>query len=168
MNMELTSLRVPAWFDRWRAVRTPSERRIVIALAVLVAVTLGWIALWQPLQRDRELLRTTVPAERAALAQAQKMADEMAALARVAPAPPSPDPRALLERMLGERGLRAAVTQLDWRDDRARIVFADIGVEPLVALVDALSREAQLRIVEMTLTARVEPGAVRAEFTLAH
>ena len=48
-----------------------------------------------------------------------------------------------------------------------RIVFADVGVDPLVALLDTLYRDAQLRVVEATLTARVEPGTVRAELTLA-
>jgi general secretion pathway protein M len=167
MNLELAALRPPAWFDRWRAVRSARERRVLAALALLVAATLGWLALWQPLQRDLVALRTSVPAERSALVQGQKMADEIAALARAAPARQAPDPRAELERILAERGLRAAVIELDWRDERARIVFADIGVEPLVTLLDALARDARLRVVEATLTARVEPGTVRAELTLA-
>ena len=108
-----------------------------------------------------------MPGERSALAQARKMADEMVSLARTAPARRATDARAELERVLAERGLRSAVTQLDWQDGRARIVFADVGVDALVSLLEALQRDAQLRIVEATLTARVEPGTVRAELTLA-
>jgi general secretion pathway protein M len=167
MSPGFASLAAPPWLDRWRSARTPRERRVIAALAVLVVAVIGWLALWQPLQRDLASLRATVPAERDALAQARKMADEMAALGRAAPSRRGTDARADLERILAERGLRGTVTQLDWQDDRVRIVFADVGADPLVALLDALQRDAQLRVVEATLTARVDPGTVRAELTLA-
>ena len=163
----LAPLAAPAWLDRWRSARTPRELRVIAALAVLVVAVTAWLALWQPLQRDLAALRATVPAERGALVQARKMADEMVALARATPARRTSDARADLERVLAERGLRGAVTQLDWQEDRARLVFADAGVEPLVSLLDTLYRDAQLRVVDATLTARVEPGTVRAELTLA-
>jgi len=161
------SLAAPAWLDRWRSARSPRERRVIAALVVVVVAAVAWLAVWQPLQRDRAALSASVPAERATLAQARRMADEMTALSRATPTRRATDARAELERVLAERGLRGAVTQLDWQEDRARIVFADVGVDPLVALLDALYRDAQLRIVEATLTARVDPGTVRAELTLA-
>ena len=167
MRLRLASLETPPWLDRWRSARTPRERRVIAVLAVFVVAVAGWLGVWQPLQRDLAALRTAVPAERAALAQGRKVADEMAALARATPARRATDARAELERALGERGLRGALTQLDWQDERVRLVFADVGVEPLVSLLDALYRDAQLRIVEATLTARVDPGTVRAELTLA-
>jgi len=167
MSFAPAALRAPPWLDRWRMARTPRERRVIAILVLFVAGVVGWLALWQPLQRDLAALRAAVPAERRALGEARKMADEMPALARSAPARRTTDARGELERVLGERGLRASVTQLDWQDERARIVFADVGVDALVALLDALHRDAQLRIVEATLTARVEPGTVRAELTLA-
>ena len=167
MAFGLASLAAPPWLDRWRSARTPRERRVIAALVVLVVAVAGWIGVWQPLQRDLAALRAAVPVERDALAQARRMSDEMTALARATPARRGADARAELERILAERGLRGAVTQLDWQQDRVRIVFADAGVEPLVLLLDALQRDAQLRIVEAALTARVEPGTVRAELTLA-
>ena len=167
MSFGLAALRAPSWLERWRMARTPRERRVIALLVLFVAGVIGWLALWQPLQRELAALRAAVPAQRSALAAARTMADEMASLARAAPVRRAADARAELERGLGERGLRAAVTQLDWQDERARIVFADVGVDVLVALLDALYRDAQLRIVEATLTARVEPGTVRAELTLA-
>ena len=59
------------------------------------------------------------------------------------------------------------MTQLDWQEGRARIVFAAVGYDALIVALEALQRDAQLRAVEATLTARVEPGMVRAELTLA-
>ena len=72
-----------------------------------------------------------------------------------------------LERVLVAQNLRPAVTQLDWKDARARLVFGAVGYDPLVAGLEALQRDARLRVVEGTLTARVEPGTVRAELVLA-
>jgi type II secretory pathway component PulM len=95
------------------------------------------------------------------------MADEIAGLSRTTPATGSTDAKAELDRVLSQQGLRAAVTQLDWQEGRARVTFAAVGFDPLVAMLEALQRETGLRIVEATLTARVEPGTVRAELVLA-
>ena len=42
-----------------------------------------------------------------------------------------------------------------------------MSYDALIAGLEALQRDAQLRVVEATLTARVEPGTVRAELVLA-
>ena len=78
-----------------------------------------------------------------------------------------PDPRADLDRVLAQLGFRPAVTSLEWREGRAHVVFAAIDFDSLVNLLDTLQRDAKLRAVEATITARVEPGNVRAELTLA-
>ena len=167
MTSATSSFRAPPWLERWRASRTPRERAVVAALVVVIVVALAWLAIWQPLQRDLGALASAAPAERQALAAARKMADEMAALGRNAPVRRASDARAELERVLNERGVRGSVTSLDWQDGRARIVFADVSVEMLVALLDTLERDGQLRVIEGTLTARVDPGTVRAELTLS-
>jgi type II secretory pathway component PulM len=95
------------------------------------------------------------------------MAAEIAGLAR-APSPAAiGEPRVALDRVLAQHGLRSAVTQSEWQDGRARLVFAAVGFDALVAALEALQREGRLRVVEATLTARVEPGTVRAEVVLA-
>jgi len=167
MAAGVPSWQAPPWLSRWWAAKTPTERRIVAALALLIAAASGWLALWQPLQRDLHALRVAVPAERSLLADAQHRVDEMAGLARNSPLRPPPEARAELERVLGERGLRGNVTQLDWQEGRARIVFAAVRFDALIAALEALQRDARLRIVEATLTARVDPGTVRAELVLA-
>jgi len=105
--------------------------------------------------------------EAAALQDGRRVADEVAGLARAAAPAPGVDARAALDRILAEHRLRAAVTQLDWQEGRARIVFAAVGFDALVAVLEALQRDGHLRVVEAAITARVEPGSVRAEITLA-
>ena len=59
------------------------------------------------------------------------------------------------------------VTQLDWQAARARLTFESVPFDALVRLLEAVQRDARLRVVEGKLIARVDPGTVRAELTLA-
>jgi general secretion pathway protein M len=153
---------------RWWAAKGTSERRVAAAIAAIVVAGLAWWLLWQPLTRDIAAMRTVQTREASAFAAAEKMAAEIAGLARTTAAPPAADARGDLERVLAQQGLRQAATQMDWQDGRARVVFADVRFDALVAALEALQRDAQLRVVEATLTARVEPGTVRAELVLVH
>ena len=161
------SLRVPAPVANWLATKSRAERRIVAAILLLVGVTLLWAALWQPLTRDMAALRVAQAGNAATLADARRTAKEIAVLARTPPKEAPADARAVLERMLVQQNLRAAVTQLESRDGRAHVVFAAVGYDALVGALETLQRDAGLRAVEVTLTARVEPGTVRADVTLA-
>jgi general secretion pathway protein M len=152
---------------RWWAAKTPNERRVVAAIALLVVAMIGWLAVWQPLQHDLATLRAAARGERAALADGERMAAEIAGLARAAPLPPAPEAQAALERIVSEHGLRGAGAQVEWRDERARIAIDAVRFDTLVAALEALQRDARLRIVEATLTARVDPGMVRAEMVVA-
>jgi general secretion pathway protein M len=167
MASVLPTLRAPPALVRWWAAKRPPERRVIIAISALVIAAVGWLAIWQPLQRDLATLHASVPAQHRALANAQRMADEMAGLAR-APVPVSAtDARAELERVLSQHGMRGSITQIDWQEGRARVVFAAIDFDALIPTLEALQRETGLRVIEATLTARIEPGPVRAELVLA-
>jgi general secretion pathway protein M len=166
MAWSLTAI-APAPVAEWLSGKTLRERRIVAAIALLAAAVLLWVALWQPLVRDREAMRVAHAGNMAALATARRITEEGVALARTAAPPASSDARANLERILAQQGLRPAVTQLEWQDGRARVVFAAVGYDALIVALEALQRDARLRAAEATLTARVEPGIVRAELTLA-
>jgi type II secretory pathway component PulM len=150
----------------WWVAKSRAERRIVAGFAIFVALVVGWWALWLPLVNDLAALRAEAPRSRAALAEAHRMADEIAGLARAPPAAGAADPRAMLDRSLAAADLRP-VTQLEWQDGRARVVFAAVDFARLVAGLEALQRESGLAIVDATLTARIEPGTVRAELVLA-
>jgi type II secretory pathway component PulM len=161
------ALRAPLPGERWWSARTGGDRRAVVALSILVGATLAWWALWQPLVRDVGAMRSAETRNAAALADARRMADEIAGLARTSAVQPAADARADLERVLAQQGLRNLLTQQDWKDGRVRLVFATVSYDALIAALEALQRSARLRVVEGTLTARVEPGAIRAELVLA-
>jgi type II secretory pathway component PulM len=161
------ALRTPAPVARWLAGKSRTERGIVAAIVAVAGVAIVWLGLWQPMRRDADAMRAARETGATALTAARRMTEEAAGLARAAPPATPSDARAALERTLSQQNLRGAVTQLEWQEGRARLVFAAIPYDTLVALLEALQRESNLRAVDATLTARVEPGAVRAELTLA-
>lgn len=167
MATPLASLRAPAPIARWWSSKSSVEQRVVAALALVVLAALAWWTVWQPVTRDIAVARAANAHGSVALAEAHRMTEEMAGLARAAAVGGDADPRMDLERVLVAQDLRPALTQLDWKDGRARLVFGAVGYEALVAGLETLQRDARLRVVEGTLTARVEPGTVRAELVLA-
>lgn len=160
-------LRAPAPLARWWSVKSRAERWIIGTVALLALVAVGWLAIWQPLGRDVAALRVANARDAAALAEARRTADEIAGLARSATPPGPADPRADFDRILTQQNLRAALTQQEWKDGRVSVAFGAVNFDALVATLEALQREARLRVVDATIVARVDPGVVRAELVLA-
>jgi type II secretory pathway component PulM len=146
---------------------SPRERIAVAAALLIVLLAGGWALVWQPLARDLAQTERQLEEAQGRLSIARQRADEAATLAREARPTPTSDLRAAAERVLAQRGLRGATTAIDAQEAGIRITFASIALDALAPLIDALGREEQLFPVEMTLTARVEPGTVRADMTLA-
>jgi len=143
------------------------ERRIATLAGIVVSIALLWALLWQPLRSD--IVRTAEDRGRVAawLAQSRASVDEGVGLARASPKAGSVDLRSAVTRALGDHGIQIPAGSVELRDNRLRVVLADVRFDALVAALSALARDEGLRAVEATLTARVEPGTVRAELTFA-
>ncbi|MFO1412821.1 MAG: type II secretion system protein GspM [Burkholderiales bacterium] len=148
----------------WDAASARERALVVLAIVVVLGAALyAW--LWRPMTDDIARLARDLPTARASLAAARAQADGIAALQRATPPTGSDNPRAVVERVLAERKLRPAVSLLDVADGRVRLTFDAVRFDALPETLAALGREG-LRPAEATITARVEPGTVRAEFTL--
>lgn len=145
---------------------SPRERALVLLAIVVVAGAALYTWAWRPLTGDIARLERDLPVARATLAAARAQADALVALQRAPAGTRSDDPRAAVERVLADRRLRQSVSLLDVADGRVRLTFNAVRFDALPETLAALGREG-LRPVEAVLTARVEPGTVRAEFTLA-
>ena len=155
-------------FAQWWQLRSRSERMLLTAAAGIAALALAWLVVWQPLARDTDRLDRQIENDRAMLADARRRADEIAGLARSAPSVAPAEPRAALDAALARQNLKVAATTIERIDnERIRLTFDAIGFDALTAFLDALQRDARLRAVELVATARVEPGQVRADITLA-
>ncbi|MEO8739502.1 MAG: type II secretion system protein GspM [Casimicrobiaceae bacterium] len=155
-----------ARLSQWWQLRSRVERLLLSIFGVVVIAAIAWLVVWQPMRQDSERLARQVATQRAALATARLQADDIASLSRNATAVAPRDARADLDAALAQQGLKA--TTIDRGDgDRWRVNIDAIGFDVLLKLVEALQRDAHLRAVDLTATARVEPGQVRAELVLA-
>ena len=151
---------------QWWQLRSMPERTIVALASGIALATIVWWVLWEPMQHDAERQSRQLVAQRAVLAEARRQADDIASLSRNPPSLPARDARADLDAALSSHGLKAtAVDRVD--NDRLRLTFDAIGFDTLLALLETLQRDARLRAVELTSTARVEPGQVRADVVLS-
>jgi general secretion pathway protein M len=155
-----------ARLSQWWQLRSPVERVLLSCIGAAVLAAIAWLLLWQPMRQDSDRLMRQVAAQRTALAAARLQADDIAGLSRnTAPLAPR-DARADLDAALAQQGLKA--TTIDRADgDRLRVNFDAIAFDALLKLAETLQRDAHLRAIDLTSTARVEPGQVRAELVLA-
>lgn len=151
----------------WWQLRTQTERIVITLLVLLVLGALLWILIWQPMQRDIARMTHVLSVDRAALVEARRKANDIATLARApATAPAQRDARSDLDTALARAGIKAGAIDRG-EGERLRTTIDSVSFDALVALLDALQRDAHLRAVELTVTGRVESGQVRAELTLA-
>ena len=167
MASPAASLRAPPRLARWWSAKPSSERSLLVCAATIAVAIVAWLGVWQPLARDIAALRVANARDAVALAEARRMAEDSAGLARTTAPAAAADPRADFDRVVTQQGLRAALTQQDWKDGRLNVVFGAVAFDALVATLEALQRDARLRVVSATIAARVEPGTVRAELVLA-
>jgi len=166
--MATTALSRREGLAQWWQLRSRAERAMLALVAVVAALALGWLFIGQPLLQDTERLTRQLASDRATLVEARRQADAIAGLARTAPRVAAGDPRAALDAVLVEQGLKGTATSIERSDnERIRLTFDRIGFDALTTFLDALQKSAQLRPVELVATARVEPGQVRADLTLA-
>lgn len=152
-----------AFRERWRSLGA-RERRFVIAGTLVVGAALVNVVLWRPVATD--LPR----AEReAARAETRLLHARAAALAGGAQgeAPAREPLDSAIRAALARADIAPADAMLDANAGRATLVLPSVRFDTLVALIDALAREAAVHVVDATIAARVEPGRVRAELTLS-
>jgi len=165
MTARFVALRAPMPLLAWWNGKSSRERWFVAVLVGSLAAAVAWIALWEPLQRDIARTRGAVEREQRLLAEARQDVDEITQLQR-APLPAPADPAAALQRALETSGLRSAATAVRWQEGRAQVTFAAVDFNRLISLLQTLHRDAGLVLIDATLSARVEPGLVRAELVL--
>ncbi len=150
---------------RWWEKASSRERALLGAAALVVLAALGWTLVWQPMTADIARLQRDNARDHGVLAAARAQAADLAALARDAKVVPGADARAVVERIIAERGLRPAVSSIDIQDGRVRVLFNSVQFEALAEALDALHRTDGVRLADAVLTTRVEPGTIRAELT---
>jgi type II secretory pathway component PulM len=132
----------------------------VVIVAALVLVT-------APLTEAIARARTDVAQHRLVLDIARSRNAESVTLARTASPPRTEATRTAIDRVLSQERVAYAPADAGSDAEPVRIVIGEARFDVLVRALEMLAREDGVRIVEATLTARVDPGTVRAELALA-
>lgn len=143
--------------------RRPALAGLAIVAALVVATVVA-LRLHDAIARERE----NVARSSLVLVAARARAAENVTLARTNVLAKHGDLRGSIERIFARHGLRYAPLDAQAGDDAQNIVIEAAPFDVLVRALDALSREEAVRVIDATLTARVDPGTVRAELVLAH
>ncbi|HEY3583660.1 MAG TPA: type II secretion system protein GspM [Casimicrobiaceae bacterium] len=148
---------------RVAALRNVLERPLVVALvaiAALVATVLVTLSANASIARAREEVRRHAAMLDVARA---RSAEGVGATAPLDVA----DTHASIERVLRGRGIAFRRIASDGQPDEATaVVIEALPFDALVGVLDALAREGRVRPIEANISARVEPGVVRAELRL--
>lgn len=152
--------------QRWRLM-LPRERRVVIGGAVLLALVLAYLVLFEPAWRGRKQLEAELPALRAQLAQIEQMSEEARRLGAVPAGTDSPQAlKAQLERSVVAAGLRPGLAQFNQTGTLFDLRFRNVPYAAWLAWLDGATRETRLRVVDVAITREVGAGAVSVKLAL--
>ena len=141
--------------------RTRRERLLLGAMAVVGALALVYLAVWQPLQNARK-------GYKAAIARQDALAARIAALGTdTAAAPVISDPRppaVIVSDAAASAAL--AIRRLEPAEDRVRVVLEDADFGAVLIWLDGLDRDTGLKVAEIDITRRPDPGVVSTTLML--
>jgi len=153
--------------DQWNKL-APSERRLATIGGVVVGVTLLYVLLWLPVQKELARLRVSVPDERAQLQRMRAQAASIKPLrARSGAKPAAGTLVSVIEQSASARGLRGFVTRME--ADGGNGVQLTLDAVPFNSLLSWLSdlQDSHSLLVESTnLDAHTAPGTVNAKLKL--
>jgi len=148
----------------WQS-RTPRERAVLAALAVVLAAAL-LVSLIQTASHARSRLRPSVTALRGQLARLDQQASEIERLRAAPPVAASQsDLRALVQAQIGAE-LSRALLRIDARDpDEVEVVFGAVPFDRWLGWIAGLKAQ-QVRVASSRIEALTSPGLVSVTATL--
>lgn len=153
---------------RWDAL-APRERRLVGLAAAVIAATLLWVAVWEPLDRHRDALNERVAAQ-------QALADWLAGLEASRPAGfgeraavrdlGGRSALAVVDQTARAAGLAGALQRIEpGAAGEVRVTLERAEFPALMTWLDSLVRDRPFRVVQARAD-RVETGRVDATLVL--
>lgn len=159
------AMRLPSTLTRtWDAGRA-SQRTAWIAGALVVAIAAAVAVVAVPTTDAIARTRDDVARHRIMLDVARARVTENATLARAAAPTRSPDMGATIDRVLAAQGLRYVPVATQMPENARGIVIEAAPFDALVRALESLAADG-VRVTDAAITARVDPGTVRAELVL--
>ena len=143
----------------------PSRRRLQIWLASVLVLGVAMLLVVPPLNSAIARAETELARTRSVLAIARERVADNESLARESPPSRAGTVRSAVDRVLARYALQATPVAERAAEDRFAVVIAHGRFDVLASALYALARDEGVQLTEATLTALVDPGAVRAELT---
>lgn len=153
--------------DLWNKL-APGERRLAMAGGAVLGVTLLYVLLWLPVQKELTRLRVSVPEERAQLQRMRTQAASIKPLrARSGAKPAAGTLLSAVEQSASARGLRAFVTRLEAEGSTGvQLTLDAVPFNSLISWLSDLQDSHSVLVENASLDAHTAPGTVNAKLKL--
>ena len=144
------------------------ERLLAQTGIVLVGLTLIYLLIWEPIDKELTRLRSAVPEKQLALARMQALATQIQPLrGRVAQPPAAGAILGVVDQSASARGLRGQITRLE-ADGQNGVQFTveAMAFNSLAAWLAELQEANALLIEQASLDAHTKPGQVSGKVRL--
>jgi general secretion pathway protein M len=152
---------------QWWESRSPRDRKIIVAVAVVAAVLL-YLLLVQSANRARAQLGASVAVLRAQALRFEQDAAELARVRAVRPPADTPaDLRSQVQSQAAAAGLASSLVRLDAADaDHVQVAFGSVPFSDWLDWIAALQMQ-RIRLESARIEALYTPGLVGVTATLA-
>lgn len=153
--------------DAWGKL-APNERRLATVGGVAIGVTLLYVLLWLPVQKELTRLRISVPEERVQLQRMRAQAASIKPLrARSGTAPAAGTLLSVVDQSATARGLRGFITRLEADGSNGvQITLDAVSFNSLLSWVADLQNSHSLLVETTSMDTHTTPGTVNAKLKL--
>jgi general secretion pathway protein M len=150
----------------WQA-RNPREQKVLALGAGLLLLALLYAYLWQPMNQERERLRTQLPAMRGALAAMKDQGREIAQLKTGTAATERLPLAQIIDQSAAAAGVKEKLTQVTpLAPDRVQVTLNSVAFDKWLAWLKALQGEHAVRVESAQIAAAGDPGNTRVQAVL--
>lgn len=146
---------------RWFEALSPRDRRLFAALAAVAVLALYWNLIWQPVAAARAALLDDIDRSEHLAERLRSAGPDVARVAAARTAAPS----SLVTDSADKAGL--AIQRIEPDGGNLAVTLDPVGFDALVGWIAALDHDAGLRVIDLKVERRPDPGTVHAQVTLA-
>lgn len=148
------------------------ERYMVLAAAVLVALTIIYLAIWSPIANSRDNKLKRVEAKQDTVIWMAQKKQEVESLKRINPnmfnsATDSRSLLAIVDTGAKQMGVRPAITRIEPKgDDSVQLYVENIAFDYLIVLLGELERRNNIGVADATFNRSDQVGKITGSVTL--
>lgn len=153
--------------DQWNRL-APRERQLAAAGGIVVGITLLYMLIWLPVQKELARLRVSVPQERTQLQRMREQATFIKPLrARSAAKPAAGTLLSVVEQTLSARNMRGFISRMEASGSNGVQISLDaVPFNSLLSWLADLQDSHSLLVESATVDAHTTPGTVNAKLKL--